>query len=108
MSAITTDEWTQTITTAIRAEYGGPKELAHAAGSNLETARNWWGGRHAPAGAYLCRLMGQSEKVLGAVLRLSGHVELADLAEFDHAMEQAKQRARWMAKRLSDTEAALD
>ena len=68
--------YAQTIRTALRAEFGGLRSMAHeisaVTGASDGAVKKWLAGENGPSGEHLVKLMACSDHVWDAVLALCG------------------------------------
>lgn len=89
-------EFVRLVSGALRTDLGGTrtatKMIARWTGASDRTARTWMNGLGAPNGLHLICLARESDAVLAAILRMSGHAELMLAADL-HAVEVALAKA---------------
>lgn len=86
---------------ALRSQLGGSRQAAKTVMRwthvSDHTARSWINGQTSPSSLHLLELATQSEPVMAAILKLTGHPSLQlalDLAEVEYALEKALRRIR--------------
>jgi hypothetical protein len=89
-----TGEIASAISRALHAEYGDThaaiKLIVRATGANERAARNWFEGRNAPSGESLIALCRSCDRVLEAVLILSGRTDILGAKRIVDAKEQLR------------------
>lgn len=89
------DRFPEAIAGALRREYGAVpgavKQVVRLTGANERAVRNWFEARNAPSGENLVILMGRSDEVLEAVLKLSGREELIAARRLSGAREKLRE-----------------